>query len=120
MIAPSNPVVSIGPVLAIEGVADAVAERRSRNVAVSPIIAGRALKGPADRMLRELGEEPSVVGVARRYRDLVATLVIDDADADLVAEVEAVGVRAVVAPTVMRDPGVAAALATTCHAEGAR
>jgi LPPG:FO 2-phospho-L-lactate transferase len=120
VIAPSNPVVSIGPVLAIEGVADAVAERRSRNVAVSPIIAGRALKGPADRMLRELGEEPSVVGVARRYRDLVATLVIDDADADLVAEVEAVGVRAVVAPTVMRDPGVAAALATTCHAEGAR
>ena len=120
VIAPSNPVVSIGPVLAVEGVADAVAARRDRNVAVSPIIAGRALKGPADRMMRELGEEASVVGVARRYRDLVATLIIDEADAALVPDVEAAGVRPVVAPTVMRAPGVAAALAAVCHREGTR
>ena len=120
VIAPSNPIVSIAPVLAVPGVAAAVAARRARNVAVSPIIGGRALKGPADRLLRELGEEASVVGVARRYRDLVATLVIDDADAGLADAVEAEGVRAVVAPTIMGAPGVAKDLATICHEEATR
>lgn len=79
---------------------------------------GRALKGPADRMLRELGEEPTVVGVARRYRELAATLVIDEVDADSVEAVEALGMRAVVVPTIMSEPGVAAALARTCHEVG--
>ena len=111
VIAPSNPVVSIGPVLAVGGVAEALAARRERNVAVSPIVAGAALKGPADRMLRELGEESSVVGVARRYRDLVGALVIDDADADLAAAVADAGVRPVVAPTIMSSPEAAAELA---------
>ena len=111
VIAPSNPVVSIGPILAVPGVREALAARRERNVAVSPIIAGAALKGPADRMLRELGEESSVVGVARRYRDLAAALVIDTADAELAPEVEAVGVRPVVAPTIMSSPRAAAELA---------
>ena len=72
------------------------------------------LKGPADRMLRELGEESSVVGVARRYRDLAATLVIDEVDADLAPHVEAAGMHALVMPTIMSEPGVAAALATAC------
>ena len=111
VIAPSNPVVSIGPVLAVSGVAEVLAARRERNVAVSPIVAGAALKGPADRMLTELGEEASVVGVARRYRDVVGTLVIDEADAALAAAVAAVGVRAVVAPTIMSSPRAAAELA---------
>ncbi len=111
VIAPSNPVVSIGPILAIPGMAEALAARRERNVAVSPIVAGAALKGPADRMLRELGEESSVVGVARRYREVVGTLVIDETDADLASAVAATGVRAVVAPTVMSSPEVAAELA---------
>ena len=111
VIAPSNPVVSIGPVLAVGGVTEALAARRERNVAVSPIVAGAALKGPADRMLRELGEESSVVGVARRYRDVVAALVIDEADADLAPAVAATGVRPVVAPTVMSSPEAAAELA---------
>ena len=111
VIAPSNPVVSIGPVLAVRGVTEALAARRERNVAVSPIVAGAALKGPADRMLRELGEESSVVGVARRYRDVVATLVIDEADAELAPAVAATGVRPVVAPTVMSSPEAAAELA---------
>ena len=111
VIAPSNPVVSIGPVLAVGGVTEVLAARRERNVAVSPIVAGAALKGPADRMLRELGEESSVVGVARRYRDVVATLVIDEADADLAPAVAATGVRPVVAPTVMSSPEAAAELA---------
>ena len=111
VIAPSNPVVSIGPVLAIPGIADALAARRERNVAVSPIVAGAALKGPADRMLRELGEESSVVGVARRYRDMVATLVIDEADAEMASAVTDIGMRAVVAPTIMSSPEAAAELA---------
>ncbi len=111
VIAPSNPVVSIGPVLAVRGVTEALTARRDRNVAVSPIVAGAALKGPADRMLRELGEESSVVGVARRYREVVATLVIDEADADLAPAVAATGVRPVVAPTIMSSPEAAAELA---------
>ncbi len=111
VIAPSNPVVSIGPVLAVGGVAEALAARRERTVAVSPIVAGAAIKGPAARMLRELGEEASVVGVARRYRDVVGTLVIDEADAELASEVAEVGVRAVVAPTIMSSPEAAAELA---------
>ena len=111
VIAPSNPIVSIGPILAVPGIADTVRERRKDTVAVSPIIAGRALKGPADRMLAELGHEPSVVGVARLYRDLAATLVIDAAAADRAAAVEAEGVRCIVTATGMRTPALAASLA---------
>ena len=111
VIAPSNPIVSIGPVLAINGVRDAVIARRSRNVAVSPIVAGAALKGPADRMLRELGHEPSVVGVARLYAELASVLVVDEADAALADEVEAAGMECLVVPTVMSSPAVAASLA---------
>jgi len=116
VIAPSNPIVSIGPILAVPGIRDAVANRRETNVAISPIVGGRALKGPADRMMTELGEEPSVVAVARRYRDLVSTLVIDEIDSHLASEVERTGVRALVTPTVMAQPGVAAALARTAVA----
>ena len=79
-------------------------------MAVSPIVAGKALKGPADRLLRELGHEASVVGVARLYRDLAATLVVDRADADLADAVEAEGVACVVTDTVMSSPEVAAEL----------
>ena len=111
VIAPSNPLVSIDPILAVPGVSEAVAARRSSTVAVSPIVGGAALKGPADRMLAELGHESSAVGVARHYRDLVGTMVIDVVDADLAPEVEAEGVRCVVTDTVMHTPEVAAALA---------
>jgi LPPG:FO 2-phospho-L-lactate transferase len=111
VVAPSNPIVSIDPVLAVPGVRAAIEARRDDAVAVSPIIAGAALKGPADRLLRDLGHEASVVGVARLYAPLVATLVIDDADADLVGAVEAEGVRCVVAPTIMHGPDEARALA---------
>jgi LPPG:FO 2-phospho-L-lactate transferase len=111
VIAPSNPVVSIGPVLVVPGIEAAITARRDDVVAVSPIIAGAALKGPADRMLVELGHEASVVGIARLYAPLIGTLVIDDADAELAGAVEAEGVRCVVTRTVMKEPGVAAALA---------
>ena len=111
VVCPSNPIVSIGPLLAVPGVRDAVAAVRERVVAVSPIVAGAALKGPADRLLAELGHEVSVVGVARLYAGLAATLVVDEADAALAGAVEAEGMRCVVAPTVMRGPAEAAALA---------
>ena len=113
VIAPSNPIVSIDPVLAVPGVRDALIARRADTVAVSPIVAGAALKGPADRLLRELGHDDTVLGVARLYAPLAATLVIDEADAALASRVEDEGIRAVVAPSVMRTPEIAAALART-------
>jgi LPPG:FO 2-phospho-L-lactate transferase len=113
VIAPSNPIVSIGPILAIDAVRTAVAARRDDVVAVSPIVAGAALKGPADRLLRELGHEPSVVGVARLYAPVAGTPVVDEADAALAGEVEAAGLRCVVTPTVMRDLATTDALART-------
>lgn len=111
VIAPSNPLVSIGPVLAVAGIRDALAARRDDVVAVSPIVAGAALKGPADRMLTELGHDATVAGVAQLYADVAGTLVVDEADAALAHEVEAAGVRCVVTPTVMATPGVAEQLA---------
>ena len=111
VIAPSNPIVSIGPLLAVPGIADALRDRRADTVAISPIVAGAALKGPADRLMRELGHEASVVGVARLYRDLAATLVVDTADAGLADAVEAEGMACVVTDTIMSSPDVAAGLA---------
>ena len=111
VIGPSNPFVSIGPILAVAGVRDRLRARRDDVVAVSPIIAGAALKGPAADMLTALGHEPSVVGIARIYAELAATLVIDDADAPSAGAVEATGMRCVVAPTIMHGPAEAAALA---------
>jgi LPPG:FO 2-phospho-L-lactate transferase len=111
VICPSNPVVSIDPLLAVPGVARAVSDRRADVVAVSPIVAGAALKGPADRLLVEMGFESSVVGVARWYAPYAGVLVVDEADAHLAPAVEAEGLRCVVAPTVMSDVARAAALA---------
>jgi len=111
VIAPSNPIVSIGPVLEVPGVYRAVADRRDAVVAVSPIVGGAALKGPADRLMRELGHESSAVGVARLYREVAATLVIDETDAGLADEVENAGVSCLVAPTVMDGVESATALA---------
>jgi LPPG:FO 2-phospho-L-lactate transferase len=113
VIAPSNPIVSIGPILAVAGVREALVANREHVVAVSPIVAGAALKGPAARLMRELGHEPSVGGVARFYADLAVTLVVDDADAGAVATVEQAGVKCVVAPTVMSSAQLAADLAST-------
>jgi LPPG:FO 2-phospho-L-lactate transferase len=111
IIAPSNPFVSIDPVLAVRGVRDTVQRHREHTVAVAPIVAGAALKGPADRLMGELGHETSVVGIARLYAPLAAALVVDHADAALANEVEAAGMRCVVTDTIMRGPDEAAALA---------
>jgi LPPG:FO 2-phospho-L-lactate transferase len=114
IIAPSNPIVSIGPVLAVPGLRDAVIARRDKCVAVSPIIGGQALKGPADRLMRELGHEVSAVGVARLYRDLASVLVVDTVDADLARAIEAEGMRCVVAASIMTDAAAAGRLGQVC------
>lgn len=110
VVAPSNPIVSIGPILAVPGVGSLLQQRRERVVAISPIVGGVALKGPADRLLAELGGESSAAGVARHLSAVAGTLVIDEVDAALAPEVAAAGVRPVVAPTVMSSPAAAAAL----------
>ena len=114
VICPSNPLVSIAPILAVPGIRDAIGDARRRGTrvaAVSPIVGGRALRGPADRMLAALGEEVSALGVARRYVGLADAFVIDRADAALAPDVERLGMRAVVAESVMTDDTSRAALA---------
>jgi LPPG:FO 2-phospho-L-lactate transferase len=111
VIAPSNPLVSIGPLFAIDGIADAVRTRRSHVVAVSPIVGGKAIKGPADHMLATAGIEVSALGIARHYAAEAAVLVLDDIDRHLADAVQACGVRPVVADTMMVNQERAANLA---------
>jgi LPPG:FO 2-phospho-L-lactate transferase len=103
LLSPSNPVISIGPILAIPGMREAVAARRDRVVGVSPIIHGAPVKGPADRLMAAVGLEVSCVGVASTYADICGTLLVDTSDAARMRDVEAHGVRAVIAPLLMRD-----------------
>jgi len=109
VIAPSNPYVSIGPILALPGVLELLERRRV--VAVSPILGGYALKGPAAKMMAELGEVPSALSVARRYRDFLDGFVLDRVDAALAPAVEAMGIRPLVTDTVILDPPARARLA---------
>jgi LPPG:FO 2-phospho-L-lactate transferase len=111
VVAPSNPIVSIGPIRALGRVDQLLGARRDSVVAISPIVGGAALKGPADRMLVELGHEPSVVGVARLYAPIASALVIDPVDQHLAAAVEAEGMRAVVTPSIMSTPEIGQELA---------
>jgi LPPG:FO 2-phospho-L-lactate transferase len=110
LICPSNPIVSIGTILAVPGVRERLRARHDA-VGVSPIIGGAPVKGPADRLLRAQGIEVSARGVAGLYRDVCAGFVIDQVDADQAADVRALGMRVAVCPTLMRDVSVARALA---------
>ena len=100
---PSNPIVSIGPILAVPGMTESLSASSAPKVAVSPIVGGRALKGPADRMMDSLGHEVSATGVARMYEGLVDGMVVDRADAAEEDEIEALGIEALVTDSVMRD-----------------
>jgi LPPG:FO 2-phospho-L-lactate transferase len=114
VLCPSNPLVSVAPILAVSGVRAAISRARARGVpvaAVSPIVGGRALKGPADRMLVSLRHEASATGVARLYAGLVDTFVLDQVDAAEAPAVEALGMRAVVTDTIMADDASRARLA---------
>jgi LPPG:FO 2-phospho-L-lactate transferase len=116
VIAPSNPIVSVGPILAVPGMTEALARARARGapiLAVSGIVGGKALKGPADRMLASLGHEPTALGVARGYAGLIDTFVLDTVDSELAAAVEGLGIRAVVTETVMTEDASRARLAAT-------
>jgi LPPG:FO 2-phospho-L-lactate transferase len=109
VLAPSNPFVSIEPILAVSGVRDAVAAH-PLVAAVSPIVGGRAIRGPLARMMASLGHEPSALGVARLYAGLASVFVLDRADAALAPEVEKLGLRPAVCETVMVDPACRAAV----------
>jgi LPPG:FO 2-phospho-L-lactate transferase len=112
VIGPSNPLVSIGPILELPGTREALGAAAAPTVAVSPIVAGRALKGPADRMLVSMGHEASALGVARLYAGLVDRFVVDTADAGLAPEIEELGMEVEVLPTVMRSDDDRRALAS--------
>jgi LPPG:FO 2-phospho-L-lactate transferase len=102
VITPSNPLISIGPILAVPGVRAALCRRREKVVAVCPLIGGKSLKGPSDRMMAQLGYDVSAPGVARLYQDFCSTMVIDDADKDQSAALKVLDMKPVVCPTVMR------------------
>jgi LPPG:FO 2-phospho-L-lactate transferase len=101
LIAPSNPYISIDPILAVPGLREAIAAARAPVVAVSPIVGGRAVKGPTAKMMAELGLEPTAEAVARRYRGLVDGFVLDEADAGAAGAVRALGMATLVTSTVM-------------------
>jgi LPPG:FO 2-phospho-L-lactate transferase len=116
VVGPSNPIVSIGPILAVPGLLAEIVAARRRGVpaiGVSGIVGGKTLRGPADRMMASLGEEPNAMGVARRYAaaDLLDVFVLDCADETLAGEVQALGLEVVVTDTVMTDAGSRARLA---------
>jgi len=111
VIAPSNPLVSIGPMLAVPAIRRALRRRRAPAAVVSPLVGGRAVRGPLDRMLRGLGLEVSPRGIARLYRGLVDVFVLDRRDAAYARDVAALGMRPVVTETLMRTPTHAARLA---------
>src|SRR5580700_4975803 len=101
IICPSNPIISIGPILAVPGIRDALRKSAAPVVAISPIVGGRALKGPAARMMKSLGMRVSALGVAELYRDFVDVFMLDQVDARHAAKVEALGMRVVVTETIM-------------------
>jgi LPPG:FO 2-phospho-L-lactate transferase len=116
IICPSNPYLSIDPILAVCGMRDWIAAQGAPVVAVSPIVAGAAVKGPAAKIMGELGVPASAAAIARHYAGLIDALVIDDADAALAGEIESAGVAARIAPSVMRGTDDRVALARACLA----
>jgi LPPG:FO 2-phospho-L-lactate transferase len=103
IVCPSNPLISIGPILAVRGVRGALRARRKDVIAVCPIVGGKSLKGPSDKMLAQLGYESSASGVAKLYADFTGTFVVDPADQSQVKAMETRDMRVVVAPTVMKS-----------------
>ncbi len=102
VICPSNPLISIGPILAVAGIREALRARKKNVIAVCPIVAGKSLKGPSDKMLAELGHEASALGVARLYADFTGTFVIDPADKMQAGSIRKLGMQVEVVPTVMK------------------
>jgi LPPG:FO 2-phospho-L-lactate transferase len=102
IICPSNPIVSIGAILAVKGIRSALGKTRARVVGISPIVGGKTVKGPADKLMKALGMECSAAGVAKAYEDFLDTLIIDRVDRKLAPRIESLGIRAVVTQTLMK------------------
>jgi LPPG:FO 2-phospho-L-lactate transferase len=103
IVCPSNPFVSVAPIVALPGVRTALERTRIPRVAVTPIVGGQAIKGPAAKMLAELGHDVSALGVARYYKGLLDGFVLDAEDAALAPRIEALGMQVRVADTMMRN-----------------
>lgn len=103
IVCPSNPYVSIAPILAVAGIRAALEARRAPLVAISPIVGGKAIKGPAAKMMSEMGVEVSALGIARHYHSLIDGLLIDEADRALAPSIAGLGLQVHVTDTIMRD-----------------
>ena len=117
LVAPSNPLVSIAPILSIAGIRDALQKRRKDVIAISGIIGGKALKGPAGRLLNELGYEASAAAVAEIYKDIAGTFVIDDVDEHERKRIQELGLNCIITDTVMTNSTKAADLCRTTFEE---
>jgi len=113
IICPSNPIVSIGTILAVKGVRDALRHTDAKRVAISPIIAGAPVKGPADKLLRGLGFEVSAYSVAKLYSDFLDTFILDSADSAERDKIEKLGIEVKVTNTLMKNLETKIALAKT-------
>lgn len=120
VICPSNPLISIGPILAVPGVREALRKRRADVLVVCPLVGGKSLKGPSDKMMTQLGHASSALGVAKLYADFAGTFVIDPADEPEVSSIEALHIHAVVRPTIMRTASQKTGLARALVAIVAR
>lgn len=118
LVCPSNPIVSIGPILALRGLREVLRAARAPVVAISPIVGGAPVKGPADRLMRAQGVEVSARGVAGMYRGLAQGFLLDARDAEQQGDVEALGMRARAVDTLMRDVEIAAGVARAALALG--
>ncbi len=104
LVCPSNPLISIGPILAVPQIRDELRAHKGRVFAVCPIVGGKSLKGPSDKMLAQLGHDSSALGVAKLYADFTGTFIIDPADKSQSAAISALGMKVAVLPTVMKTP----------------
>jgi len=111
ILAPSNPFVSLGPILQLRGVREALKSVRPRVAAISPIVGGKSVKGPAGAMMRGLGHEVSPLGIARLYQDFTGVFVLDQLDSRYVESIQELGLQAIAADTIMTTPAKAATLA---------
>jgi LPPG:FO 2-phospho-L-lactate transferase len=102
LVCPSNPLISIGPILAVPGIRDELRAHREKVFAVCPIVGGKSLKGPSDKMLAQLGHDPTALGVTKLYADFTGTFIIDPADKSQTAAISALGMKVVILPTVMK------------------
>jgi LPPG:FO 2-phospho-L-lactate transferase len=117
IISPSNPIVSIGAILAVKGIRSALRRTNARIVGISPIVGGKTVKGPADKLMKALGIECSAAGVAKTYGDFLDTLIIDRVDAKLAPRIRSLGIKTIVAQTLMKTIGAKVRLARIAVSE---